>query len=157
MKRLLASIGAFIVLAGILLLPALWWDLDLSSEDATNEPTLILSYDADFTVSDDGDLSVVERLNVNFPTGDRHGIFRFFDRIDESVEEARRIAEDVEVTMDGGEIPVDHTVEKGRYDVYKIGDPDRTLAPGPHLFEIRYEVPTVLAPGARVRSGSPIL
>lgn len=147
MKRLLASLGVFVVLVGILFLPALFWDIDLSSADEANEPTTITRYDAEFTVAKDGDLSVVERLDVDFPVSDRHGIFRFFDRIDESVPKARRIAEDVKVTMDGGSVPVDHTVEKGRYDVYKVGDPDTTLSTGNHHFEIRYQVPTVLAPG----------
>lgn len=147
MKRLLASLGAFVVLVGILFVPALLWDVDLSAGDAVNEPTRITSYDAEFTVSDEGDLSVVETLSVSFPTGDRHGIFRFFDRVDEAVPEARRIPEDVEITMDGGEVPVEHTVKDGVYDVYRIGDAERTLSPGIHVFQIRYRVPTVLAPG----------
>lgn len=147
MKRLLASVATFAVLVGVMLAPALFWGIDTSAGDEANEPTTIRLYDADFTVSEGGDLAVVETLSVSFPTSDRHGIFRFFDRIDESVPEVRRIVEDVEVTMDGGDIPVDHTVEKGRYDVYRIGDPDTFLSPGLHVFEIRYTVPTVLAPG----------
>ncbi len=144
MKRLVISLGILVALLAVLCIPAL--GLSFPAEEQ-NEPTRITSYVADFSIDDGGDMEVVETLTVDFPVPGRHGIFRFFDRVDTSAPETRRIVEDVEVTMDGGSVPVDMSVEEGRYDVARIGDPDRTVSVGEHVYEISYSLPTVLTPG----------
>lgn len=146
MRRILASLGVFAVLAAVLLIPALFYDSGGEME-SVYEPTTITKYEADFTVDADGGMDAVETLTVDFPVSDRHGIFRFFDRVDASEPDVRHVVEDVEVTMDGDDVPVDQYVEDGRYDVLKIGDPDSTLSVGEHVFEIRYHLPSVLTPG----------
>jgi uncharacterized membrane protein YgcG len=146
MRRLLASAFTFVVLVGILFIPAALYGVDLDSA-TTTESTTITDYKADFTVSDDGDLDVKQTLTVNFPVGGKHGIFEFFDRVDASQPDVRRLVEDVEVTVDGNDVPVDHSVENGRYDAYKIGDPDSTLSVGDHVYKITYHLPAVLTPG----------
>jgi uncharacterized membrane protein YgcG len=144
MKRLLISLGILAVLVAVLCIPAL--GLSFPSEEQ-NEPTRITSYDADFSIDEGGDMDVVETLTVDFPVSGRHGIFRFFDRVDTSAPETRRIVEDLEVTMDGSSVPVEMSVEEGRYDVARIGDPERTVSVGEHVYELSYSVPTVLTPG----------
>ena len=146
MPRILASIGVFVVLVAVLLLPALFYDTGGEME-SVYEPTSITSYDAEFTVDENGDMDVVETITVDFPTSDRHGIFRFFDRTDPDDDNVRYLVEDAEVTMDGEEVPVDELLEGGRYDVLKIGDPNSFVSTGEHTYEISYHVPGVISPG----------
>ncbi|MEZ5091256.1 DUF2207 domain-containing protein [Nocardioides sp.] len=112
------------------------------------DETTISDYRADFTVDDQGNLSVVERLSVDFPFSGKHGIFRFFDTRDENDLHARRVPEDISVTRDGSIEPVDLSRRSsGRYVVARIGSPDRTVLPGTHVYEIRYRIDGVLLPG----------
>ncbi|WP_164519752.1 DUF2207 domain-containing protein [Nocardioides ferulae] len=145
MKRLVATVVGLAVLAALLFLPAAFWNL--GSEDQDPETTRIIDYRADFTVDEDGDLTVEETLTVDFPSG-KHGIFRFFDRADSSAPNARRTPEDIEVTMDGG--PVEFEVleeDHGRLVTAKIGDPYSTVARGEHVYRIGYTIDGVLEPG----------
>ena len=62
------------------LIPALFFG---DGEATPNyEDTSITSYVADFDVDDDGDLEVTETITVDFPGYGKHGIFRFWDRVD---------------------------------------------------------------------------
>ncbi len=149
MARIVASLSGLVLLVGILFLPALFFDEDGSRSKAdptVYEPTTITSYLADFTVDEDGGMDVVETLTVNFPVG-LHGIFRFFDRLDPSAADVRHRISDVEVTYDGEDVPVDRSQEDLRYDVLRIGDPDRAVPPGEHVYEIAYHVTSALTPG----------
>lgn len=153
MARILASVGAFGLLIGLLFLPALFHDDDGAHAEAdptTVEPTTITSYVADFTVGEDGGMDVVETLTVDFPVSDRHGIFRFFDRLDPSAPEVRHWISDVDVTYDGKDVPVDRSGEDLRYDVLRIGDPDAFVPLGEHVYEISYHVTSALTPGRDV-------
>ena len=141
MKRLIASAFAFAFMVGILCIPAVFYDVDFEAADMASDPTTITSYKADFTVDEDGGLDVVETLTVNFPISSLHGIFRFFDRQNPSDPDIRQIVEDFEVTADGEETDVKHTVEQGRYDNYRIGDADTTLSVGDHDYVLKYHVP----------------
>ena len=114
----------------------------------TAEETTISDYRADFTLDREGNLTVVERLSVEFPFGGKHGIFRFFDTRDDNDLHARRVPEDVTVTRDGSLEPMELSTEKsGRYVVAKIGSADATLLPGTHVYELRYRIDGVLLPG----------
>lgn len=146
MPRILASLAVLAAMVGILLSRALFYETGATPE-AAEEPTTITSYVADFDLHEDGSMDVVEQITVDFPVTDRHGIFRFFDRTDPSQPDVRHIVEDVEVTVDGDDVPVDRSLEDGRYDVLKIGDPDATVSLGEHTYEIRYHLPAVLGPG----------
>ncbi len=150
MPRIVASLGGFVLLAGLLFLPALFFD-DTGEHDKADptvtEHTKITSYVADFTVHDDGGMDVVETLTVSFPVTRLHGIFRFFDRLDPSAPEVRHLISDTEVTADGEDVPVDRSQEDLRYDVLRIGDPDAYLGSGDHVYEISYHVTSALTPG----------
>ncbi|MBB3042109.1 DUF2207 domain-containing protein [Nocardioides soli] len=147
MKRVVGGLVGLVVVVLVLLAPALFYGLDLGSGDV-DEPTTITSYVADFDVAENGDLSVAERLTVDVPVYGRHGIFRYFDTHDASAPHARREPEDIEVTMDGEDVPVELLSERrGRYVNARIGDPDATLPVGEHVFEIRYRIAGVLEEG----------
>ncbi len=111
-----------------------------SSEDPPDEdPVSITLYDADFTVAASGDLSVVETLTLDVPVDDRHGIFRTFD--------LEVPVEGFTATLDGNPTPVDDSAENGET-VFKVGDPERTLAVGEHSVRLEYVVPDVLTHGS---------
>ena len=109
------------------------------------EPTRITRYLADFDIDDQGDLRATEELTVDFPISGRHGIFRFWDRFDRSVLDARRVPREIRVTMDGEPVEVElSTEDNGRFDVAKIGSADILVTPGLHTYEISYRVDGVL-------------
>ena len=82
MRRLVAYVLSLGVLAGLVLVPALYYNFGNAA--ASYEETSITSYEAEFTVDADGDMTVVETLAVQFPNYGKHGIFRFFDSVDPS-------------------------------------------------------------------------
>lgn len=146
MKRLVATAVGLAVVVLVLLAPALFWNA--TSGDEEPEPTTITSYVAHFTIDDDGDLAATETITVDFPVSDRHGIFRFFDKADQSAPHARRVPHDIDVTMDGGEVPFEVlTEDSGRLVNAKIGDAGSYVEPGEHVYEISYEIDGVLEEG----------
>lgn len=148
MRRLVTLIISLLVIVGILCIPALFFG-DAGSDDGTYEETNITTYVATFDVAADGDLDVVETLTVDFPGGGKHGIFRFWDRVDPNTDGARRTVEDVDVTFDGGEVPFEMSREDGgRFQVAKIGDPDSYVSIGEHTYEISYHIDGVLIEGS---------
>src|SRR3954468_7917346 len=99
MKRVLATVVATVVLAFLIILPA----LGIQTDDAASasEDTTITRYDADFRIASNGDLRVQEILTVDFPNPGKHGIFRFFDTHDSSATRPLRTPHDITVTRDG--------------------------------------------------------
>ncbi len=144
LRWLLRLVGLGLLGVGILL----WVVIPgVSSDTPVAEETTISSYIATFEVSDDGRLSVVETLTVNFPFPGKHGIFRFFDVRDENDPGARRQPHDLYVSRDGAAEPAELLSEGGgRYRVWKIGSADVTLAPGDHTYVLRYRIDDVLLP-----------
>jgi uncharacterized membrane protein len=142
MKRWVVRVAGLVVLALLVLFPALQWGGGASdqSEDAT-----ITDYAADFVVADNGRLSVVETLRVTYP-GFKHGIFRFFDLRDPSEPGARLEPENISVSRDGQPESFEVLTEsRGRYRNVKIGSASRTIT-GEHVYVIRYTIDGVLAP-----------
>jgi uncharacterized membrane protein YgcG len=142
-KRLAVGVLGLAILAVAVLLPA--WLFNIGSADDVSEPTTISSYRATFDVGDDGTMRVVETIELDVSTYDRHGIFRFFDRADQSAPHLRRDPYDIEVLRAGQPEPVEYlTEDEGRFLVAKIGSPDVVLAPGTHSYQISYSVDDVL-------------
>src|SRR3954454_15203648 len=110
------------------------------------ETSRITDYLADFDVHPNGDVDVVETLNVDFPIS-RHGIFRFFDTRDPNDPHNRFLPEQVSISRDGEPENYDRLTEsRGRYVTYKIGNAD-TLLDNTQLYEIRYTIPGALSAG----------
>ncbi len=146
MKRLVGYVVGLAVLLLVVLAPAASWNS--GSADASREATSIKSYLATFDLAKNGDLSVVETLAVDFPGSGKHGIFRFWDRADDSAPQARRTPHDIAVTMDDS--PVDFELisdDHGRYTEAKIGSAVITVDPGVHTYVISYQIDGVIEPG----------
>ena len=147
MRRVLVTVVGAVVLAFLIVLPALGIQSGDSSS-SSDEDTTISAYDAVYSVAADGDLAVTETLHVVFPFGDKHGIFRFFDRYDPSVTHTLRTPRDIAVSMDGRPEPFSLSHRShDRYVVARIGDPDVLLPSGTHVYTISYRVAGVLEPG----------
>jgi hypothetical protein len=150
MKRVVGWVIGTAVVVIVLLVPAALYGFD-DDEGTPYEPTSITRYLGDFDIGDDGDMDVVETITVDFPSGDRHGIFRFFDEADVDDDHVRWVPRDISVTMDGDDVPV--AIESqggGRYTVARIGDADVYVDPGEHVYEISYTMDGVLREGTHV-------
>src|SRR6478609_8052924 len=147
MKRALAYLVGLAVVLLVILAPAALYGFTDDGDD-TSEDTTITSYVATFDVDDEGDMDVVETLTVDFPYSGKHGIFRFFDKSFQDDPQVRWVPDDVEVTMDGDDVPFEELEEGfGKYVNVRIGDPDSTVEPGEHVYRISYSVDGVLLPG----------
>ena len=90
-------------------------------------------------------MDVTETLTVDFPVYGKHGIFRFWDIVDDNAPHARRTPEDISVTRDGSDEPFELSWEDHhRQRVAKIGDADTTLDVGEHTYVIKYHIDGVL-------------
>jgi uncharacterized membrane protein YgcG len=134
------------VIAALLSIPALFFG---DGEPTANyEDTTISSYVADFIVRENGDLDVTETITVDFPVYGKHGIFRFWDRVDVNDDNARRDPDDISVTRDGRDEPFELSNEdNGRFRVAKIGSADVTLDTGEHVYVIKYHIDGVITEG----------
>lgn len=146
MLRLVIRIIAAIAVLAVILFPAL---AGLSGSDGGSggsDPVTIRNFDSKITVNKDGELTAVETITADFPAG-RHGIFRYWDLSDAQNSKVRYTPKDIEITLNGHDVPVDMQWEQGRkIRVAKIGDPDRTLRPGEHTYTISYRVDGVISP-----------
>ena len=141
-KGLLATLVLILVVG----YPAMRFDS--SDVNPGTDETTITQYVADFDVASNGDLDVTETLSVDFPFSGKHGIFRFFDAVDDSAPNARRVPTDLQVGRDGEAEQADlSTEEAGRFTVLRIGDPNVTLEPGLHTYVISYHIDGVLEEG----------
>ncbi len=145
MTRVLLRVLAAVVLAGVLVVPALATMVDTSSSGVA-DPVTISLYRAEYRVDADGDLTATETITAQFPGG-RHGIFRYWDVADVADTSVRYRPHDVSIRLDGQAVPVEALWEQGRrFRVAKIGDPDQYLTEGLHTYTIRYRIDGVLAP-----------
>ena len=118
-----------------------------SSAGPVDDPVTFSEYRADFHVDGNGNLDATETITAEFPSG-RHGLFRYWDIANPNSPRVRQKPEITSILMDGNPIDYQTLSESGgRFRVAKIGDPDRYLDWGTHVFEIRYTVPGVLDPG----------
>jgi len=128
----------------------LLWPVVLSSSSEASDiedPVVFSNYRAHFAVNRDGRLDAVETITAEFPSG-RHGIFQWWDISNQNNPGLRQKPEINSILLDGEPVSYQMMWEGGeRFRVAKIGDPDRTLTWGSHVFEIRYSIPGVLDPG----------
>ena len=111
------------------------------------DPVVISDLYAD-SIDGAGDMTAVETITTQFYSTDRHGIFRYWDVANQNDSHARQKPDVTSILLDGQPVPYQMLWEDGkRFRVAKIGDPDRTLSDGTHVFELRYRVPGVLDPG----------
>ncbi len=143
MKRLVGTAIGLVLVALLLCIPALFYGSGEASENV--EDTTITNYVANFDVADNGDLDVTETITVDFPGFGKHGIFRFWDIVDDNAPHARRTPEDISVTRDGSDEPFELSWEDHhRQRVAKIGDANTTLDVGEHTYVLKYHIDGVL-------------
>ena len=126
----------------------LWPVVFSSSSDASDvaDPVVFSNFKADFVINPDGRLDAVETITGEFPSG-RHGIFQWWDIANQNNPGLRQTPEIDSVLLDGRPVSYQMQWEGGeRFRVAKIGDADRTLDWGTHVFEIRYRIRGVLDP-----------
>jgi len=143
MKRLVATVLGLVVLALVVACGA----IDFDSGGDVAEVSRIDNYQADFTVSKDGEMLATETITVNFPDY-RHGIFRFFDTRVPGFPKNRVVPEQIRVTRDGR--PEEFEVQKtgrGRYRNIKIGSAGTTMT-GQHVYRISYLIDGVITQGS---------
>ena len=143
MKRLVGTLIGLGVIAFLLCIPAFFYGSGTVSP--TFEETSITNYVADFDIAKNGDMDVTETITVDFPVYGKHGIFRFWDIVDDNAPHARRIPEDISITRDGSPEPVEYSwQDHHRQRVARIGDPNSTLDLGEHTYVIKYRIDGVL-------------
>ncbi|MGD9514851.1 DUF2207 domain-containing protein, partial [Mycolicibacterium sp.] len=144
--RLVKALIPLILIAFGVLWPVVFHGGASASE--IDDPVVFADYDVDMVVDDAGDMTAVETLTTEFYTTARHGIFRYWDVANPNSPYVRQKPEVTSVLLDGRPVPYQMLWEDaGRFRVAKIGDPDRYLSDGTHVFEIRYTIPGVLDPG----------
>jgi hypothetical protein len=142
-KRLVGTAIGLGVIAFLLCIPAFFYGS--GKVEASYEDTSITNYVADFDVAKNGDLDVTETITVDFPVYGKHGIFRFWDKIDPNNPHARLVPEGISVTRDGSSEPFEMSNEDhGRFRVAKIGSAGTTLDLGEHTYVIKYHIDGVL-------------
>ena len=147
MRRSVKWLIPLLVIGFGLLWPAIFQGSAESSGPVVYDPVVITDYDVNVVVGDDGGMRAVETITTEFPGG-RHGIFRYWDVANQNNPNVRQTPVITSVLLDGKPAPYQLSWEDGeRFRVAKIGDPDRTLRFGTHVFEISYTIPGVLDPG----------
>ena len=104
----------------------------------------INSFDVAITVQEDGDIDVSERLNVTSEGYEiRRGIFRDLPRYyADDLHEGDKLPYQYKVkrvTRNGASEPYEILKEGNAYQI-RIGDADKYLEHGEHVYEIEYEV-----------------
>src|SRR4051794_5549306 len=136
MTRWAGRLIALLLLAGLVLFPAIRWP---SLGGIERDTATITSYVADATVAKDGRITVTETLRVSFADF-KHGIFRFFDVQDPGDSHVRLVPHDISVSRDGQSEPFEVLREgKGRYRNVKIGSASTTMT-GEHTYVIHYVI-----------------
>ncbi len=108
------------------------------------EDWVIRSFDARYTISEDGLVSVIEDIAVDFGSLERHGIFRDIPVEYEFDSESNRLVALLGISVDDGIAPVPFEAITGGPNIrIKIGDPDKTIS-GPQRYRISYTISAAL-------------
>ena len=95
---------------------------------------VITNFRGDFVVDRDGRLEATEIITTWFPSG-RHGIFRYWDVANQNDSHIRQVPQVTEILLDDQPVPYKMLWQnQQRFLVAKIGDPDRYLDFGTHVF-----------------------
>lgn len=145
LRRMILIWAPIIVVAGIC------WPLATAIPDggpAPADPVKISDYLADYRVGSGGEVDATEAITTEFPA-DRHGLFRFWDRVNPRDPGLRHETQILSVSRDGHPEPYsEYTEGDGRYLVAKIGDPEVVLPPGRHTFTISYRTSGGISPAS---------
>ena len=137
-RALAWSISLVLITVG-LLWPVIFGALPQAAGPAS-DPVVITNFRGDFVVDRDGRLEATETITTRFPSG-RHGIFRYWDVANQNDSHIRQVPQVTEILLDDQPVPYKMLWQnQQRFLVAKIGDPDRYLDFGTHVFRIRYTI-----------------
>jgi len=132
------------LLAGLLFTIALAF---ISARAAqADEGWVITSFEAVYTINEDGTVSAIEEIEVDFGDQQKHGIFRDIPVQYEYDEDNSRLIRLTDISVDDGEEPHRFEVlDNGTNLRIKIGDPE-VLISGPQRYRIQYTINRGLNP-----------
>src|SRR4030067_1223051 len=108
------------------------------------ENWVINSFDSEIRILENGKVSVVETIDADFGSLQKHGIFRDLPFVYTLSEGGKRYTEVVVEQVTVGNLPVPYeTSQPGDFIELKIGDPDKTIS-GQQSYRIQYTVAGVL-------------
>ena len=152
-RALAWSISLLLITVG-LLWPVIFGALPQAAGPAS-DPVVITNFRGDFVVDRDGRLEATETITTRFPSG-RHGIFRYWDVANQNDSHIRQVPQVTEILLDDQPVPYKMLWQnQQRFLVAKIGDPDRYLDFGTHVFRIRYTIDGCSIRGREPRRPSP--
>ena len=133
-----AGVGVLVAAAALV-----GWGAEASAQVGREQ---IRSYVVDIVIERDGDILVVEQIDYDFGSAERHGIFRAIPtrlRYDDRYDRVYRL-DDLKVTGSPN-TPTKHETEDlaGGLTRLKIGDADQTIS-GRHTYRIEYRVESAL-------------
>ena len=130
----------------VLAVLAVWFLQPFAANDQTRDTARISRYVADMDLSRDGDLSSVETIETQMPSGKR-GIFRIFDTGDPRRAGVDHPVDIESISRDGEPESYTEQGETSRTRTIRIGDESVFLEPGAHTYEIRSSTTDVFEPG----------
>ncbi len=132
--------------AALLALVAFSLALSTSSPAHADEGWVIKSFEAVYTINEDGTVTATEDIRVDFGSLQKHGIFRDIPVEYAYDEDNNRLIHLTGITVDDGEQPHQFEVlSNGINTRVKIGDPD-VLISGPQRYRIQYTINRGLNP-----------
>jgi uncharacterized membrane protein len=142
MMQIFGRIAAVIVLAAVVGIGAVSVNGSTETDSAT-----ITKYESDYNVLANGAVDIVERLTVDLPCCDRHGMFRLLDTRVPNFPHNRLRPEDITVSRNGQPEPFEILKEQhGRFRDLKIGSKSTTLS-GEQVYRISYTMPGAVTKG----------
>lgn len=145
-RRGARSAIAWVLRVVVVLAVAAIWFMQPFVQGRTRDTASITRYDVAMDLSADGDLSSVETIETQMPSGKR-GIFKLFDENDPRRSSVDHPVEIESITRDGE--PETYTEVPGASGIrnVRIGDEFVYLDAGPHTYEIRSRTTDVFEPG----------
>src|SRR3989338_3410641 len=118
--------------------------LFLPPQVSAQENWVINSFESEIEILENGKVSVVETIDVDFGSLQKHGIFRDLPFVYTLTEGGKRYTELVveQVTVNNSSVPYE-TNKSGDFIELRIVDPDRTVS-GAQSYRIQYTVAGVL-------------
>jgi uncharacterized membrane protein len=127
----------------VLLLVALLFVFLFPAKVSADEGWIIDNFQSDIAIQETGEVRIVETLEVNFNSLDKHGIYRDIPYVYESNGEKTYTQIKVESVLQNDKKAQYETSTNEGFVRIKIGDPDKTIS-GKNLYVITYQAKGVL-------------
>ena len=143
-RKVLAWVLRVVLLLG--LLAVLFAKPISSTGDQVRDTATITNYEASMVLSKTGDLRTQEVITTEMPAN-KHGIFRIFDTADPRRDNVEHPVTIESISRDGRQEPYTMIDGAAGTETARIGDPNVTLIPGEHTYQIDSSTTGALEPG----------